>query len=91
MSDLVGYEQRTKVVIVKNGTTMKVSASNGNNKESAYNFTALDQTVLLGAYQAINGNKGRFFKGTIHEFSIIDAVYSNEQINAYLGVNVATE
>lgn len=91
ISDLIDYEQRTKVVIVKNGTTMKVYNSRNAVGESPYQFTALDQTVLLGAYQAINGNKGRFFKGTIHEFSIIDAVYSNEQINAYLGVNVATD
>ena len=91
ITDLIGYGQRVKVVIVKNGTTMKVYNSRNAVGESPYQFTALDQTVLLGAYQDINGNKGRFFKGTIHEFSIIDAVYSNEQINAYLGVNVATE
>lgn len=91
ITNLVPLEGRTKLVMVKNGTTMKVYTSNNIKGESPYTFTAIDQTLLLGAYQDVNGNKGRFFKGTVHEFSIIDAVYSNEQINAYLGVNVATE
>lgn len=91
MAGLIPLGQRTKLVIVKNGTTMKVYNSNNIKGESPYTFTAIDQTLLLGAYQDVNGNKGRFFKGTVHEFSIIDAVYSNEQINAYLGVNIATD
>ena len=91
ITNLVPLEGRTKLVMVKNGTTMKVYTSNNIKGESPYTFTAIDQTLLLGAYQDVNGNKERFFKGTVHEFSIIDAVYSNEQINAYLGVNVATE
>lgn len=86
MTDLIDYGQRTKVVIVKNGTTIKVYTSNGTNKESAYNFTSIEQTLLLGAYQTIGGTKGRFFKGTIHEFSIINAVYTEEQIKDYLGI-----
>ena len=85
MTDLIDYGQRTKVVIVKNGTTIKVYTSNGTNKESAYNFTSIEQTLLLGAYQPISGNKGRFFKGTIHEFSIIKGVYTAEQISNYFG------
>lgn len=89
--NIIPFLQRTKVIIVKNGTTMKVYSSNSVIGESSYSFTAIDQTLLLGAYQDVNGNKGRFFKGTVHEFSIIDAVYSNEQINAYLGVNIATD
>ena len=91
ITNLVPLEGRTKLVMVKNGTTMKVYTSNNIKGESPYTFTAIDQTLLLGAYQDVNGNKGRFFKGTVHEFSIIDAVYSNEQINAYLGVNIATD
>ena len=85
MTDLIDYGQRAKVVIVKNGTTMKVYTSNGTNKESAYNFTSIEQTLLLGAYQPISGNKGRFFKGTIYEFSIIKGAYTAEQISEYLG------
>lgn len=86
MTDLIDYGQRTKVVIVKNDTTIKVYTSNGINKESSYSFTAVDQTLLLGAYQTIEGTKGRFFKGTLHEFSIINAVYTEEQIKDYLGI-----
>ena len=91
--NIIPFLQRTKVIIVKNGTTMKVYNSNSNSVigESSYSFTAVDQTLLLGAYQTIEGTKGRFFKGTLHEFSIINTVYTNEQINAYLGVTVATD
>ena len=91
IDNLIVVGQRTKVVIVKNGTTMKAYSSNNIKGESPYTFTAIDQTLLLGAYQDVNGNKGRFFKGTVHEFSIIKAVYTNEQINAYLGVAIAAE
>lgn len=83
--------QRTKLVIVKNGTTMKAYNSNNVTGQSEYNFTSIDQTLLLGAYQKVDGTKGRYFKGTIHEFSISNTVYTNEQINAYLGGNVATD
>ena len=89
--NLVPIEQRTKVVIVKNGTTMKAYDSNNFKGESPYNFTSIDQTLLLGAYQTVEGTKGRYFKGTIHAFSISNTVYTNEQINTYLGVNVATD
>lgn len=89
--NLVLISQRTKVVIVKNGTTMKVYNSNNVTGESVYRFASIDQTLLLGAYQKTDGVKGRFFKGTIHAFSISNTVYTNEQINTYLGVNVATD
>ena len=85
INNLIDYEQRTKVVIVKNGTTMKVYNNKNFEGESPYNFTSIDQTLLLGAYQTTDGTKGRFFKGTIHEFSIIKGVYTIEQINDYLG------
>lgn len=78
--------ERTKLIIVKNGTTMKVYNSNNFIGESPYVFTSIDQTLLLGAYQDISGNKGRFFKGTIHEFSIIKGVYTEEQIKNYLEI-----
>ena len=89
--NLVPIGQRTKVVIVKNGNTMKVYTSNNFKAESPYEFTSIDQTLLLGAYQNVAGTKGRYFKGTIHAFSISNTVYTNEQINTYLGVNVATD
>lgn len=91
MSNLMQPSTRTKLVIVKNATTMKVYTSNNFKGESPYQFTALDQTLLLGAYQKVDGTKGRFFRGTIHEFTISNTVYNNEQINTYLGVTVATD
>lgn len=85
----ISLGKRTKLVIVKNGTIMKAYSSNNVGKECTYNYTSIDQTLLLGAYQATNDTKGRFFKGTIHEFSIKNTVYTNEQINDYLGAVVA--
>ena len=84
--NLVPIGQRTKVVIVKNGTTMKVYNDNGVIDKSVYEFTSINQTLLLGAYQTVDGTKGRYFKGTIHQFGISDTVYTLEQINAYLGI-----
>lgn len=91
VGSVIPINKRTKVVIVKNGTTMKVYNSNGVTGESVYNFTSIDQTLLLGSYQNTLGTKGRYFKGTIHAFSISNTVYTDEQINTYLGVNVATD
>ena len=84
--NLVPVSQRTKLVIVKNGTTMKAYNSNNVSGQSAYNFASINQTLLLGAYQTVDGVKGRFFNGTIHEFKISNTVYTDEQINAYLGI-----
>jgi beta-galactosidase len=89
--NVIPLSVRTKLVIVKNGTTMKVYNSNNIKEQSAYKFTSIDQTLILGGYQTLDGAKGRFFKGTVHEFSITNTVYTNEQINAYLGVNIATD
>lgn len=91
MIELIAASQRTKLIIVKNGTIMKAYTSNSVKKQSAYEFTSIEQTLLLGAYQDLSGTKGRFFKGTIHEFTLTNTVYTNEQINAYLGVTVATD
>lgn len=91
IDNLVPIRQRTKVVIVKNATTIKAYNSNGINGESGYNFTSIDQTLLLGAYQTTDGTKGRYFKGTVHEFSIHSVPYTIEQINAYLGIDVTAD
>ena len=89
--NLIPIGQRTKLVIVKNGTTMKAYTSNNIKGESVYRFASINQTLIIGAYQNTLGTKGRYFKGTIHAFSISNTVYTNEQINTYLGVNVATD
>ena len=90
MNGILHMSQRTKIIIVKNGTNMKVYNSNNYKGDSYYNFTSVNKTLLLGAYQTDDGTKGRYFTGTIHEFVITNTVMTNEQINAYLGVNVAT-
>ena len=42
------------------------------------NITTVDQTLLLGAYQDTDGEKGRFFTGTIHKFKLVSGVMSRE-------------
>ena len=91
MNNLMQPSTRTKLIIVKNATTMKVYTSNNFKDESPYIFTSIDQTLILGAYQNTLGTKGRYFKGTIHEFTISNTVYTDEQINTYLGANVVAD
>lgn len=39
-------------------------------EKTDYEFVKLSQTLLIGAYQTIDGSKGRFLNGTISEFYI---------------------
>jgi hypothetical protein len=47
-------------------------------------FVPVTQNLLLGAYQTADGTKGRFWDGTLHNFTVYDSVFSDEDINAYL-------
>ena len=47
-----------------------------------------EQTLLLGAYQAANGDKGRFFNGTIHKFKLVEGVMSREDCLAWISTTI---
>lgn len=82
-ANIIPIETRTRIGIVRQRDTFKVITSNGTNSCS-YTFTSISQNLLLGAYQDTAGNKGRFFKGTIHDFRVYNEVISDEDINRYI-------
>lgn len=84
MTELIPISQRTKLIIVKNGTIMKAYTSNSVKKQSAYKFTSIDQTLLLGAYQTTDGTKDRYWNGTINKFNVWFRTLTTEEINALL-------
>lgn len=53
---------------------------------SKTNFTNFDQHLIIGAYQNTSGTKGRFFKGTINNFSLYMQSLDDETIK-----NIMTE
>ena len=81
---------RHKFVITKSGNTFTVYNESmsqlGTNTPDT--ITAVRQTLLLGAYQTTNGDKGRFFNGTIHKFKLAEGVMSREDCLAWIENNV---
>ena len=74
------------MVITKSGNTF--TSYNESMEQLSTNtpdtIATVSQTLLLGAYQATNGNKGRFFNGTIHKFKLVEGVMSREDCLAWL-------
>ena len=58
----------------------------GSNNNAEYSWASAEQTLLLGCYQKIDGVKGRFWKGTIYDFTIHEKVLSDAEIYDYLSV-----
>ena len=81
---------RHKFVITKSGNTFTVYNESmsqlGTNTPDT--ITTVRQTLLLGAYQTTNGDKGRFFNGTIHKFKLAEGVMSREDCLAWIENNV---
>lgn len=50
------------------------NGSTTSGEKTDYEFVKLSQTLLIGAYQTIDGSKGRFLDGTISEFYISNYV-----------------
>lgn len=46
--------------------------------------TPVEQTLLLGCYQAADGTKGRFWNGTIHDCKIWNYALSDEEITTLM-------
>jgi hypothetical protein len=47
-------------------------------------YTAFDKTLILGAYQTDTGTKGRYFKGTVNEFTVLNRAMDADEMDAYL-------
>ena len=44
-----------------------------------------DKNLLLGCYQQVDGTLGRFWNGTINDFTIYDRVLTDAEVTTYLG------
>lgn len=84
---LISESIRTKVVIIKEGTTLSAYSSNNVTGSSNYTYTQMSDNLLIGAYQTTNGTKGRYFSGTVHDFKIYNKVFTSEEKDAYLIIN----
>lgn len=84
---LISESIRTKVVIIKEGTTLSAYNSNNVTGSSNYTYTQVSENLLIGAYQTTNGTKGRYFSGTVHDFKIYNKVFTSEEKDAYLTIN----
>jgi hypothetical protein len=47
-------------------------------------YKATDKNLLIGCYQDANGNKGRFWTGTIYDFKVYEGSMTEDEIEAYL-------
>ena len=83
---LISESIRTKVVIIKEGTTLSAYNDNYVTSSSNYTYTQVSENLLIGAYQTTNGTKGRYFSGTVHDFKIYNKVFTSEEKDAYLGM-----
>ena len=59
--------------------TGDVLSSSGN-----IGYSAHDKTLLLGCYQQIDGTKGRYAKGVMHDCIVYDRALSDDEITALL-------
>lgn len=48
-------------------------------------FTPITETLILGAYQDANGDKGRFWAGTLNDFTVYNYALTEEEVDAYFG------
>lgn len=60
------------------------SIANGTTNANSFTWTPVTENLLIGAYQDDTGNKGRYWKGTMHDFTVDGAVWSDDKISAYL-------
>lgn len=68
-----------------------LSSKTGSTLNSVLTIQAVDgyvttaKNLLIGCYQQTNGTKGRFWPGTINDFTIYARVLSDAEVTAYLG------
>lgn len=46
--------------------------------------SAVDKTLILGAYQKLDGTKGRFFDGTLYQCIVYNSALTDEQIETWM-------
>ena len=66
---------------------MSAYSSNNVTVSSPYTYTQVNENLLIGAFQQTNGDKGRYFLGTIRDFKIYNKAFTSEEKDAYLDIN----
>lgn len=88
---LINPNIRTRVVIIKEGTTLRAYNSNNVAVSSTYTYTQISENLLIGAYQTTSGVKGRYFSGTVYDFKIYNKAFTSEEKDTYLDININNE
>lgn len=78
--------QKRKLAFKLEGTTgTRWNVDGGSTTFTISNYnTAVDKTLILGAYQTSDGEKGRYFDGTLSKFLVYKKAMSDEDITAWL-------
>ncbi len=78
--------QKRKLALKLEGTTgTRWNVDGGSTTFTISNYnTAVDKTLILGAYQTSDGEKGRYFDGTLSQFFVYKKAMSDEDITAWL-------
>ncbi len=64
-----------KIGIVISGSALTTRTNSGVTEYTNLTYapsTAVDKSLLIGAYQQSDGTKGRFFNGTVHQFMVFN-------------------
>ena len=88
---LIPQNTRTKVVVTKEGTTLSAYSSNGFAGSSTYTYSQVNENLLIGAYQTTDGQKGRYFLGTVYDFKIYNKAFTSQEKDTYLDVSTGVD
>ena len=70
-------------VVRRQGSTIQVTSKNGTGS-ATYTHYGTMKYLLLGAYQDLNGNKGRYANITIHQAKVWTKAISDEEVQQLL-------
>ena len=91
INNLLAYRIPTNVISIvitcKDGNIKNIGYFSDGNvifSSSVITYTTIQETLLLGAYQDINGKKGRFWKGKLCNFKVYNYEMTEENIINYL-------
>ncbi|WP_432628984.1 Ig-like domain-containing protein [Brotaphodocola sp.] len=78
--------QKRKLALKLEGTTgTRWNVDGGSTTFTISNYnTAVDKTIILGAYQTSDGEKGRYFDGTLSKFLVYKKAMSDEDVTTWL-------
>lgn len=87
--DSIIISKPTKLIITHTKTSNTINLYSNNNVtgielSATLTYHAITQNIILGAYQDVNGNKGRYWNGTINQCKIWFGALTNDDINTLL-------